>query len=161
MRRGSHTYILIILGLIISDQLLKLLILKKFLGPTKLFFIENKAITLGFMPTINEGLAFSVDLPQIITIIMVPIIVALLAFWLYQKVKSGSLIYAILLSVIIGGSLSNWIDRVCRGGVVDFIGISILNINFAIFNLADLAITTGVIIILLVETKIIKIHENI
>ncbi|MEK6757266.1 MAG: signal peptidase II, partial [Bacteroidota bacterium] len=53
------------------------------------------------------------------------------------------------LSLILGGGLSNLIDRVARGGiVVDFMVIVVGSVRTAIFNLADLAIVVGLIALL-------------
>lgn len=161
MRQAGRASVVIILGLLLIDQLTKLFILENNLELNGLFFINNQALTIGLLPTTNAGIAFSMKLPQIITIVAVPALLVLLSIWLYKKIKADNYIYSVLLSVVIGGSLSNWVDRIYRGGVVDFIGIKVAGINFAILNLADLAITIGIIIILLIETNIIKSHENI
>ena len=48
-----------------------------------------------------------------------------------------------MLGIILGGALSNLIDRVFLGGVRDFIYLKF--INFAIFNVADMAVSLGAI----------------
>jgi len=54
------------------------------------------------------------------------------------------------LSLILGGGLSNLIDRVLRGGVVvDFMVVVLGSVRTAIFNLADLAILVGLLAFLL------------
>lgn len=54
------------------------------------------------------------------------------------------------LSLILGGGLSNLIDRVLRGGVVvDFMVVVLGSVRTAIFNLADLAILAGLLAFLL------------
>ena len=53
------------------------------------------------------------------------------------------------LSLFCGGSLSNLLDRVALGGVVDFINIAWGGLRPYIFNVADIAISTGGILALL------------
>ena len=49
--------------------------------------------------------------------------------------------------LILGGGVGNLIDRVLNGEVVDY--INVLFMNFAVFNFADICITTGVIMLML------------
>ena len=60
--------------------------------------------------------------------------------------------YDILFGVILGGILGNLIDRVFRGYVIDYLETFILGINFPIFNLADICITLGIILMILMIT---------
>jgi signal peptidase II len=50
------------------------------------------------------------------------------------------------LSLFCGGSLSNLFDRMALGGVVDFVNFALVGLRPYIFNLADVAIGTGIII---------------
>jgi len=49
-------------------------------------------------------------------------------------------------SIILGGTIGNGIDRIFRGFVVDFINLNI--INFPVFNISDIAINIGFILLL-------------
>ena len=51
----------------------------------------------------------------------------------------------ICVAVLLGGTIGNYIDRIFLGGVRDFIYFK--SINFAIFNVADIAITVGTIML--------------
>ena len=64
--------------------------------------------------------------------------------------NTGSLWYKLIFGLIIGGALGNLIDRAHHSGyVVDFISFNIpqFNFHFAIFNLADAAISIGVVLL--------------
>jgi signal peptidase II len=67
-------------------------------------------------------------------------------------VVSGRLtpLNVISLSLVLGGGLSNLIDRLLRGGVIiDFVVITVGPIKTAIFNVADLTIFVGLVILVL------------
>jgi len=54
---------------------------------------------------------------------------------------------SLALSLVLGGAIGNFIDRLLTGKVVDFLDFTL--INFPIFNVADMAITFGVALLLL------------
>jgi len=55
--------------------------------------------------------------------------------------------------LIFGGGLANLVDRVVFGGVLDFIDLHLGRLHWPAFNVADLAITIGVIVLLFAYTK--------
>jgi signal peptidase II len=55
------------------------------------------------------------------------------------------------MALFIGGELSNWIDRVLRGSVVDFMNVGVGWLRTGIFNVADVAIMAGAVVFLLAE----------
>ncbi len=55
--------------------------------------------------------------------------------------------------LIFGGGLANLVDRVVFGGVLDFIDLHVGGLHWPAFNLADLAITIGVIVLLFAYSK--------
>jgi len=76
--------------------------------------------------------------------------IGVIAYLYLRNINTGSLWYKLIFGLIIGGALSNLIDRVRHGGyVVDFISFNIpqFNFHFAIFNLADAAISVGVVLL--------------
>ena len=100
---------------------------------------------LYFRYTENTGVAFSMFSDNrwvLVGITSVMLIVALL-FFLSGKIKDKLELFA--LSLIIAGGVGNLIDRLSLGYVIDFIDVRI--INFAIFNVADMCITIGAILV--------------
>ena len=55
--------------------------------------------------------------------------------------------------MIIGGAIGNLIDRVLYGAVVDFIDLHYQNLHWYVFNIADIYISTGCILLILLEVK--------
>jgi len=69
------------------------------------------------------------------------------AYYSYYVFKSSSF----LIILALGGIFSNFIDRIARGGVVDYIYLPIIKLNF---NLADLLIIAGCISFFFISVKV-------
>ncbi|MGQ3676103.1 signal peptidase II [Xanthobacter sp. TB0139] len=74
-------------------------------------------------------------------------IVAVLAFaiWLTRTRRRAD---ALALGLLIGGALGNAIDRVMYGAVFDFISLHAFGYHWYVFNVADIAVVVGVIVLL-------------
>lgn len=66
--------------------------------------------------------------------------------YLYIKMPSGHFFLEIGFALILGGALGNIADRLRIGKVVDFLDFHILGLHWPSFNIADSAITTGILI---------------
>jgi len=66
--------------------------------------------------------------------------------WLFvaRRIHGGA--RQLALSLVMGGALGNLIDRVATGEVVDFVLLSWRHWQFPVFNIADTAVTTGVVL---------------
>ncbi|MBF6568173.1 MAG: signal peptidase II [Candidatus Binataceae bacterium] len=60
---------------------------------------------------------------------------------------------AVAFALILGGALGNLIDRALRGRVIDFIYMHYYRWSYPVFNLADSAITIGVVLILIASLR--------
>ena len=100
----------------------------------------------------NDGIAFglfSFDEKMYYNILTVLIlIVTLVILWMITKTK-GLEKFAFLM--IFGGSLGNVFDRIFYSSVPDFIDFHINNFHWFIFNVADIFITVGVIMLIMLE----------
>ena len=70
----------------------------------------------------------------------------LLIYWIPQQTRRLSLLS---MTLILGGALGNAIDRIATGAVIDFISIHYQQYYFAIFNIADCAISIGAILLVI------------
>ncbi len=98
----------------------------------------------------NNGAAFSLFANNIVLVFLIAVAIGVIVYLYLHRLNAGSLWYKLIFGLIIGGALSNLIDRVRHGGyVVDFISFNIpqFNFHFAIFNLADAAISIGVVLL--------------
>jgi signal peptidase II len=100
----------------------------------------------------NPGAAFGIHLGQysreIFLVLSLIALVALLAMYWYTPASDRVRLMSIAL--ICGGAIGNLIDRIrSEAGVVDFIDVGVGTIRWPVFNIADMAVTTGAIILAL------------
>lgn len=142
-------FLLISLLVLILDQLSKWWILQHFREHEVLVVWPVFNLTLAF----NEGAAFSFladagGWQHYLFVGLAVLVSVFLVVWLWRLPK-GRLLEAWALSLILGGALGNLVDRLVRGQVVDFLQWHWEEYYFPSFNLADSAITLGVILLLL------------
>lgn len=116
-----------------------------------------------FESTLNTGVAFSMfSGAGIVFIVISSLASALMLYLIISNRFFKTKFEKITLGVILGGTIGNLIDRIAFQGVRDFIYLKF--INFAIFNVADMAITIGVIVLcvyyLIVTIKKEKNNKN-
>lgn len=138
-------YWIAIVLLIITDQAVKILVDKHmFFGDTipligdffHITYVQNRGIAFG----IFQG---KVDLISIATVIAIAGIV----FYFIKNVKKSNSFEKTAYIFIIAGAIGNMIDRLMRGYVVDMLDFR--GIWSFVFNIADVYINIGVIILLL------------
>ena len=88
----------------------------------------------------NEGVAFGLDVGGA-TLVIVLIALALLGLVLYFARHSAKPLMWLPVGLLLGGALGNIVDRIRDGAVTDFLKIP----AWPAFNLADIAITVGVL----------------
>ena len=94
---------------------------------------------------LNDGMAFSMLAgKQTLLIAMTSLMLLCILVLLFVR-KMGTW-ERISWALILGGGIGNLIDRALNGVVVDY--INLLFMNFAVFNFADICITTGVILLM-------------
>jgi len=79
---------------------------------------------------------------------MALIISVVLTVWLY-RLKSHETLLAVALSLVLGGAIGNLIDRLAYGYVIDFLDVYYQSWHWPAFNIADMAISVGVFLMLL------------
>ena len=94
----------------------------------------------------NYGAAFNILSGSRVFLSLISIIFSILLIYLIFRKNSLNSFDLYSYSFILGGTIGNGIDRIYRGFVVDFINLNI--INFPVFNIADVSINIGFIILL-------------
>ena len=97
----------------------------------------------------NYGAGFSILEGQRFLFLLITIVAIIIFSYMLYKGKNSHIVYKTSLLLILGGTLGNFIDRIIYEGVVDFIGFKFGSYQFPIFNIADIAIVVGVLLILL------------
>lgn len=111
-------------------------------GLLNLTHVQNTGAAFGFLN--------SADFPYKTLAIAVVATLALISVGLYSATLAQQQVAArIGLALIIGGATGNLIDRLFVGSVVDFVDVYWRNWHFWAFNVADSAITVGVVIMIL------------
>ena len=98
----------------------------------------------------NDGMAFGLSFPggkQVL--LFVTLALTGVIIWMLWKEKESHNLIRYGLSFILAGAIGNMIDRVMYGKVVDFLDIMFGDFNWYIFNVADSAVTTGMILFIL------------
>ncbi|WP_282122963.1 signal peptidase II [Algibacter mikhailovii] len=158
-----NVYILLVIILTIAaDQISKVIVRANVVGRTDftpserisligdyfvLMNVENTGAFLGMGSDLSPGL-------RIVLLLILPIIV--LGYVLIHILKDKSLDNWTLFAFasIIGGGIANVYDRIAYGSVTDFLFIDLGGVfKTGIFNLADLSVTTGMVILLLVSFR--------
>jgi signal peptidase II len=93
----------------------------------------------------NSGGAWSIlQDSRMVFLIIIPIISAVL---IYFMIKYKSQFLRLSLSMVLGGAIGNYIDRLFIGKVTDYLLFYIGSYAFPIFNAADMAVTGGTILL--------------
>jgi len=95
----------------------------------------------------NKGAAWGILQGQMLFFYIITVIVVIGIIYYIQKYAKNEPILGIALGLMLGGAIGNFIDRLFRKEVVDFINTFIFTYDFPIFNIADSALTIGVIIL--------------
>jgi signal peptidase II len=153
MRRiAIHSLLFVIaIVIILADQFTKYYI------RTNLALYETIAPIPAFgdfftlIHTTNSGAAFGMFKAGGVVFTVVAIVVVAAIVYYYPRIPEGQIGIRIALGLQLGGAIGNLLDRLINGGeVTDFIYFHWYKfLNAPIFNLADLAITTGVIVLAL------------
>jgi signal peptidase II len=147
-RKPSHIslhWIWFVVVIVLLDQCTKHLVVGS-LEPNRPIAIMP---SLEFVLFYNKGISFSflqfVGDAQRWPLVGLSLLASGLLGWWLSRVPSGRPILTVGLSLIIGGALGNMLDRARIGSVIDFVHVYYEAWSFAVFNVADAAITMGVI----------------
>lgn len=121
----------------------------KYIIETKMQLHESIPVIDGFFSITshrNTGAAWGIASGQLVFFVIITIVALIIYAWLYKDCDfKNLLIYSIALSLVVGGTLGNFIDRIFKDGkVTDFLDFIIFGYDFPIFNIADSCLVIGV-----------------
>ena len=135
---------------VIIDQVIKLVVKNNIKLNTDIKIIDN----FFYLSHVhNDGAAFSMFSGNLIFLIIITIIALVAIYMIFIKDKKLSNIYIFLLSMLIGGILGNFIDRIIYNYVIDYLSFILLGYYFPVFNFADICIVISIISIVILEFK--------
>lgn len=160
MEKEKKRYIVLIIAilvLVIAQQGIKSYVIRNY-SEGSTCIIKNM-VNITYVE--NTGGAWGVGQGDIATFIIVNILVLgiIIRFIVTQKDRIGNLTLSALVLILSGG-ISNFIDRIFRGFVVDYIDINQI-FKFPVFNLEDMIIIIGwLLFIVVVSISMIKLKNE-
>lgn len=150
INKENLNLLILILSIFFIDRISKIIILNKF-NEYNYFINDYLNLNLIWNTGIGFGIFSSTNdfIYHLITFIIS--IVILLIFYLIFKSKSKR--EKIIFSLIIGGALGNFYDRIVFKAVPDFIDVHYKDIHWFTFNAADIFISIGIIALILIGTN--------
>ena len=150
------SYLILTTILVIIDQLTKYLTVENIASHEVVEVIPN---ILSFTYIQNSGAAFSILEGQMLFFYIVSmIVIAFLLYYMYTEAQNNKIL-GILLSIVLSGTIGNFIDRLLYQYVIDMIQLEF--VNFAIFNVADMFLTVGVALLFIYTLFEDRINEYI
>ena len=149
--------------IVIADQISKSIV------KYSMHLYESIPVIPGFFHftyVVNRGMAFGIDLPIGIGIFsFLSIIISCFLVFILWRERENILLVRIALALILGGAIGNLIDRILFSEVVDFLDFMIGDYHWYIFNIADSAVTVGIILMLwhsvFIKDKVQSTHRII
>ena len=149
MKKKIYLIIFVVFLLVGFDQLIKYLVIDN-IGINNSKVIIDNFLSLTCIK--NIGAAFGIMSGNMIILILITIF---LIYYIIREIKKNydNNITLLSLTLILGGALGNLIDRIFRGYVVDFLSFKIFGYEAALFNVADIFITVGVFLMIMILFK--------
>ena len=136
-----YLFALIVIGM---DQLTKWLVIQKMDLYESIPSIDHFFYITSHR---NAGAAWGILQGQMAFFYIVTVFVIIGLIYYMEKYARNNKLTAVSLSLILGGAIGNFIDRLLRQEVVDFLDVMIFTYDFPIFNVADSCLVIGVILI--------------
>ncbi len=120
----------------------------------------------------NPGMAFGIEVGSQLVLALLSLIASVAVVYYLHKVRDESLVIVIPMALLLGGALGNLIDRMFYGvifgyaplfygRVVDFMDVRLLHLShFGIFNIADAAVTIGIVWLILFRRSLESVTDS-
>lgn len=153
---GFLPWLLLPAVLIVLDQLLKILMVF-WIGPdAERHRIDVVGDFAGFEYVENTGAAFGILSSATEVLAVVSLMITAGGIFILWREHRQNPFAAFAISLIVGGAIGNVIDRIFRGYVVDFVAVG----AWPRFNLADSAVTLGVLFLLWAMVREDRAHRR-
>ncbi|MCH2549194.1 MAG: signal peptidase II [Alphaproteobacteria bacterium] len=139
--------LLLVILIVIIDQISKKIIIGMIFNPYRVIEVTS---FFNLVPVYNTGISFGLfntgsELGRWILVLVAIALIIVLFIWLF---RTKSVYVVICLVLVLGGALSNLVDRIIIGAVIDFLDFHLLGFHWPAFNLADSCIVIGALLLL-------------
>ena len=138
-------FLLAIIGIFL-DQVTKLLV-TGFLNLNQVINVIDGFFSITYVR--NTGAAWGMFSNNTLFISIISILFLFILIKYIKELPKIDFLYVVAFGLIIGGLIGNLIDRLLRGYVVDFFRFIILDYNYPVFNVADMLIVIGSIVLII------------
>lgn len=130
------------------DQITKSKVRQELVHNEVVNIVEN-AFVLTRAENSGAAMGLGSSLPQIWKLLFLQFLPLLVLLYMFRVIwtREMSIIKVLAFSLIIGGGIGNIYDRVFRSSVTDFLYVDLELVRTGIFNLADVSVMTGALII--------------
>lgn len=136
-------YLLIVVGLVLIDQITKLLVVVNMDLHQSITIIPNFFYLSSHR---NTGAAWGILQGQMWFFYLVTaVVICILGYILFFE-KQKNMLYLSAIILMLSGAIGNFIDRIFNQSVVDFFNFYIFGYDFPVFNFADIYLTIGTVI---------------
>lgn len=138
----KFVYLIISLLIVVADQTLKGFVAHNFsIGEVRP--VLTNVISLTYLQ--NNGAAWNILTGQMWLFYIISVIAILICLYYIFQRRNQSKLMKLGLAIVLGGIIGNLIDRIHLKYVIDMIQLDFINFN--IFNIADSAITVGIVLV--------------
>ncbi len=145
--------IMLILSIIVIDQVVKFCVISN-----QQIEIENSVIKINY----TEQEKKNIEIRQVVTSILADLLVILILFrFLLRQINNMNVATKIAIGFVLGGAISNVIDRFIKGRIIKYLDISGIINSFPVFNIAHIFIVVGfVIFVITIGIDLIKMSPR-
>jgi len=108
-------------------------------GLLDLTHVRNTGVAFGMFATHGSSIGTT-------ALTLVGLFALAIVLWYFWRTPRADRLLLCALALVLGGAVGNLVDRIARGGVTDFIDVFVGNHHWHTFNVADSAITVGLVL---------------
>lgn len=143
---GGNAILLLPAAVLVLDQAIKLAA-KHYLNLHHSHRVIGHFLRLTLVE--NVGMAFSLQFGKPAFFSIFGVLAVVVVFILLLRLRQARFITRLALALLLGGAAGNLTDRFAYGGVIDFIEMDLGVMTLPVFNLADAAVTLGLVMLVL------------
>lgn len=141
-------YLFVVIAIVIAE-----IFIKDYIEKHQVYAKERKVLggKVSITKQYNRGACMNLleKKPKLVRHVSSGMLVAVSAYFIHILPRRGNMIEKFALASIIGGAISNLLDRLYKGYVIDYFIVNVKRLKHVVFNLADVCIFLGSILLIL------------